>query len=354
MSGGRDPTRSSKRQARPCEAFPLMSRSRRPLALLALLFALFVLPGAADTEAAEVGLTAGKAVVLGVVEGVTEYLPISSTGHLLVTEMLLDVGTTEATEDAADSYVIAIQAGAILAVLVLYHERIRSMLLGLVGRDEVGRRLVTAVVVSFIPAAVIGLLFDDAIKERLFNVWAIAAAWAVGGVVVLYVSRAFLDSKADAAEAADPTPDDEFDPAETDETDRGGLASITIRQAAIIGAAQCLAMWPGTSRSLVTIVAAVLVGLSLPAAVEFSFLLGLATLGAATVYETAKNGGEIVDTFGVVNPLIGFAAAFVSAVVAIRWMVGYLQRHSFAIFGWYRIAVAALVVVLAVTGVIEA
>ena len=330
-----------------------MSGSRRPLALLALLFALFVLPGAAETDTAEAGLTAGKAVVLGVVEGVTEYLPISSTGHLLLTEQLLDVGTSDETEDAADAYVIAIQAGAILAVLVLYHERIRSMLLGVVGRDEVGRRLVVAVVVSFIPAAVIGFLFDDAIKDRLFNVWAVAAAWAVGGVVVLVVSRTFLDRKAEVAEAADPTPDDEFDPAESDETDRGGLSTITVTQAAVIGAAQCLAMWPGTSRSLVTIVAAVVVGLSLPAAVEFSFLLGLATLGAATVYETAKSGGEIVDTFGVVNPLIGFAAAFVSAVVAIRWMVGYLQRHSFAIFGWYRIALAALTVALAVTGVIE-
>lgn len=331
-----------------------MTRFRRPLALLTLLLALFVLPAASESGADDVALSAGQAVVLGVVEGVTEFLPISSTGHLLVTQNLMDVGTTEETEAAADSYAIVIQAGAILAVLVLYHERIRSMLLGVIGRDEVGRRITIAVVVSFVPAAVVGLLAEDAIKERLFGLYPIAAAWMVGGAIVLWVSRTFLDREAEEAEAVDPTPDDEFDPADSRETDRGGLATITVQQALIIGVAQCLAMWPGTSRSLVTIVAAVLVGLTLPAAVEYSFLLGLATLGAATVYESAKSGGEIVDTFGLAAPVIGFVAAFVSAVVAIRWMVGYLQRHSFAIFGWYRIAVGALVLVLAAAGVLEA
>jgi undecaprenyl-diphosphatase len=340
---------------------PEALRSARRVAALTLVLALvLVVPGAAaqggDGSAqerepvTENELTPAKALVLGVVEGLTEYLPVSSTGHLYVAEQLLDVGTTDETEEAAESYVIAIQAGAILAVLVLYWDRVRSMVLGLLGRDEAGRRLLLAVVTAFAPAVVAALLLEDVIKDVLFSVWGIVTAWAVGGVVVVFVARRLLDREAAEARLVDPTPDDEFDPAESDETDRGGLAFITTRQALIIGVAQCLAMWPGTSRSLVTIVAAVLVGLSLPAAVEFAFLLGLATLGAATVYETAGSGGEIVDQFGLATPLLGFVAAFVSAVVAVRWMVGYLQRHSFAIFGWYRIGIAAIVGSLAIAG----
>lgn len=310
--------------------------------------------GTTTTSDSPSELTPAKALVLGVVEGVTEYLPISSTGHLYVTGQLLGVGTTEETSEAADAYVIAIQSGAILAVLVLYHHRIRSMLAGLAGRDPAGRRVAIGVMAAFLPAAAAGLLLEDAIKGVLFGFWPIIAAWAVGGVAVIWVSHRYLDRAAEEAERADPTPDDPFDPAEELETDRGGLALLSLRQSFIIGAAQCLALWPGTSRSLVTIVAAVLVGLSLPAAVEFSFLLGLATLGAATAYEITKSGGEIVDTFGVTGPLIGFAAAFVSAVVAVRWMVGYLQRHSFAIFGWYRLVVAGVAAGLVLGGVVDA
>ena len=130
------------------------------------------------------------------------------------------------------------------------------------------------------------------------------------------------------------------------------LEQISVRTAAIIGAAQILALWPGTSRSLVTILAALFVGLSMPAALEFSFLLGLATLTAATLFETLKNGSELIDTFGILNPLIGFAAAFVSAMLAVRWLVGYLNRHGLELFGWYRIAVGALALVLLATGVL--
>jgi len=137
-----------------------------------------------------------------------------------------------------------------------------------------------------------------------------------------------------------------------EERHRPGLESITARQALIIGAVQVLALWPGTSRSLVTIIAALAVGLSLSAAIEFSFLLGLVTLGAATAYEGLKSGGEVVSTFGVLAPLVGMVVAFLSAVVAIRWMVTYLQRHSLAIFGWYRIGIAALTAALVITSII--
>jgi undecaprenyl-diphosphatase len=281
-------------------------------------------------ELAEAGdqLTAGNAIVLGVVEGVTEFLPISSTGHLLVTQRILDIGTTDGTKDVADTYAIAIQFGAILAVLFLYAHRVRTLVEGVVGRSDSGRRILVGLVLAFAPAVAIGLLFEPVIKERLLGTWQVIAAWAFWGVVTLFVS---------------------------DRWGRDGgtpLERITMRQGVLIGFAQVLAMWPGTSRSLVTILAALVLGLSLAAAVEFSFLLGLVTLGGATIYETLSNGATMFEAYGWVNPVLGLLAAFVSALVAVKWMVGYLQRHSFAIFGWYRLVVAGLAATLVLTDTI--
>jgi undecaprenyl-diphosphatase len=263
-------------------------------------------------------LTAGKAVVLGLVEGITEYLPISSTGHLHVTQRLLDIGETDATKDAADTYAITIQAGAIFAVLVLYRRRIVDVARGLVGRSDAGRRVLIALVLAFLPAAAFGVAFDDAIKDNLLDVGPIAAAWFVGALAIWFVVPRVRRG------------------------DGVDLDAITTRQAAIIGAAQVLALWPGTSRSLVTIIVALAVGLSMAAAVEFSFLLGLVTLTAATVYDGAQNGSDLIDTFGIATPLLGLVVAFVSAVVAVRWMVDYLQRRDLRIFAIYRVGVAAL------------
>jgi undecaprenyl-diphosphatase len=280
-----------------------------------------------DTTAAGNELTAGKAAVLGLVEGVTEFLPISSTGHLLVAQRLMNIGKTPDTKDAADAYAIAIQSGAILAVLLLYWRRIRSMAEGLVGRDPDGRRTLIGLIVAVIPAAVIGLALEGPIKHHLLEVGPVIAAWIVGGLVILLIAPRLMGSRHGVA-----------------------LEQITIRQALIIGLVQCLALWPGTSRSLVTILAALAVGLSLSAAVEFSFLLGLVTLGAATVFEVAKHGSTMIDAYGWVNPLIGFVVAFFAAAVAIKWMVGYLQHHSLAIFGWYRLVVAGVALILLATG----
>jgi undecaprenyl-diphosphatase len=299
------------------------------------------------------GLTPAKAIVLGLVEGVTEFLPVSSTGHLTVTQDLLGVGTATAQEkEAADAYAVVIQAGAILAVVVLYRHRIVSIFNGLLGRDPVGRRVLVGLVVAFLPAAVVGVVLESAIKKHLFGVGPVVAAWAVGGVVLLALSRrGFWETgdedpgaEAEVGEVADDDPPRRL---------RGRpLEAITVRSALIIGVAQILALWPGTSRSLVTIVAGLLVGLNLAAAVEFSFLLGLATLGAATALDAVKFGPDIVDVYGWQDPLLGFVVAFLAAVVAVRWMVTYLQRHSLAIFGWYRLGVAALVGVLLVAGVV--
>jgi undecaprenyl-diphosphatase len=293
------------------------------------------------------GLTPAKAVVLGLVEGITEFLPVSSTGHLTVTQDLLGLGTaTPQEKEAADAYAVVIQAGAILAVVVLYWHRIVSVVNGLLGRDPVGRRVLVALVVAFLPAAGVGVVLESTIKAHLFGVGPVIAAWAVGGVVLLWLSRRGF------WEPEDEGPDEER-PDGAPHRQRGlALEAITVRSALIIGVAQILALWPGTSRSLVTIVAGLLVGLSLAAAVEFSFLLGLATLGAATALDAVKFGPDIVDVYGWQDPLLGFVVAFLAAVVAVRWMVTYLQRHSLAIFGWYRLGVAALVGVLLVAGVV--
>jgi undecaprenyl-diphosphatase len=285
---------------------------------------------AAAGAAASNELTAAKAALLGFVEGVTEFLPISSTGHLLVTEKLIDVGQHASTKDAADTYTITIQAGAILAVVVLYWRRLREMALGAAGRDVEGRRVLNATLIAFVPAAIVGVVLEKAIRDRLFGVWPVIVAWAVGGVAILLFSRALHERGSFGAP----------------------LESITMRAAIIIGLAQVIALWPGTSRSMVTILAALAVGLSTDAALEFSFLLGLLTLGAATAFEALKHGKELVDTYGLLNPIIGFVVAFVTALVAVRWMVGYVRRHGLAIFGWYRIIVAAVVLVLLVTGAV--
>jgi len=297
------------------------------VAAVVLVFA--AAPALADVVVAtsSATLSVGQAVVLGLVEGLTEYLPISSTGHLIVTSRILGLPDSGKAGDALKSYEIAIQGGAILAVLFLYRHRFETMVDGLRNRSDEGRRLLVVLVVAFIPAAVLGLIGEKVIKEYLFGVPPVVAAWAVGGVLILVlVAKGVINRP-------------------------GGrpLESLTPRDAVVIGLAQVVAMWPGTSRSMVTIVAALLLGYSIVAAVEFSFLLGVVTLGAATVYSVLKDGKLMVDTFGLLTPLVGFVVAFFAAVVSVRWMVTYLQRHTLAVFGWYRLAIAALALVLLAT-----
>ena len=266
-----------------------------------------------------------QAFILGLVEGITEYLPVSSTGHLLLAQRLLGIPSST----ASDAFAISIQGGAILAVLGLYRARVASMVRGLLGQDETGKRLALNLIAAFIPAAVLGLLLEKIIKKYLFageawGLWPVVAAWFVGGIAILAVSW-WRKRKGDSPRAG------------------LSLEQLTLRMAVIVGVAQCLAMWPGVSRSLITIVGGVLVGLSLPAAVELSFLLGVVTLSAATAKDAWDNGAEMLAAYGPVPLAIGFFAAWVSAVLAVRWMVGYLKRHGMEIFGWYRVLLAIAV-----------
>jgi undecaprenyl-diphosphatase len=272
------------------------------------------------------GMSTAAAVLLGVIEGLTEWLPISSTGHLAVTQELLGIGGP-----AADSYAIAIQAGAILAVLGLYRARFASVIAGIRGRDPEGRRLLIALLVASLPAAITGLLLEDVIKANLFGIAPVIVAWFLGGIAILVVARRRRDVSPDAGRLLD---------------------TLRWRGALIIGLAQILALWPGTSRSLVTILAGTAIGLAVPAAVEFSFLLGFIVLGGATAYETLSSGAEMVAAYGYVTPLVGLVVAFVASVVAMRWMVAYLNRRGLGIFGWYRIAIAVVAGALLATGTI--
>lgn len=264
-----------------------------------------------------------KAVILGIVEGVTEYLPVSSTGHLILAQRAMGL-----EGEAANAYAICIQAGAIAAVLGLYHRRVRQGFAGIAGRDPAGRQLAINLIVAFVPAAVIGLLFDDRIEALLFGLWPIVTAWFIGGVAIIAWTR----------------------------LGRPGtlpLEGLGWRSALAIGLIQCLAMWPGTSRSLVTIIGGVGMGLALPAAVEFSFLLGLVTLTASTAYAGLKHSDVLLADIGVGPIFIGFITAAFAASAAVRWMVGWLQSRGMMVFAIWRIGLAIVVAALLLTGHLE-
>ena len=269
-------------------------------------------------------LSIPEALLLGIVEGITEFLPISSTGHLLVVGHLIGFGNGEASV-AADTYSIAIQFGAILAVMYLYRIRMWSMARGVFGADNEGRAVLIRLILAFFPAAFLGVVFGDALKEKLFGPVPVAIAWCVGGVVLLVWKQK---------------------PGTT------ALTNLSLRNALIIGLAQGLALWPGVSRSLVTLIAALALGLSMSAALEFSFLLGLLTLSAATFFDLSKHGSELVDQFGLLAPSVGFVCAFITALVAVKWMVAYLAGHSLRIFGWYRLGAGAVTGILLLTNVL--
>ena len=283
-------------------------------------------------------MTWWQAIILGVVEGLTEYLPVSSTGHLLVVQAMLGIGVeSPEAREAANAFAICIQAGAIIAVLGLYWRRVRQCAAGWAGKvgvgpgDAAGFRIGLNMLIAFMPAAVIGLLLDDLIEAKLFGTWPVVFAWFIGGVAILATAWWKRRQAGDQHEGSE-------------------LERMTGRMALLIGLIQCLAMWPGTSRSLVTIVGGVLVGMSLGAAVEFSFLLGVVTLLAATLYKAIDAGPVMLDAYGWGPMIVGSVAAWASAVAAVTWMVAYLKKHGMEVFGYYRIAIAIAVAVMLLSG----
>ena len=297
-------------------------------------------------------LSAMDAVILGVVEGVTEFLPISSTGHLIIATRVLGLesdqplagpdgqalwhkkpskenpaGEPLTIKLAADTYNIVLQAGAIAAVALLYWPRFVSMFRGLLGRDPIGLRLLINLVIAFIPAAVFGLLAHDWIDENLFS---------AGAVIVALIAGAFLMFFAEAwRKRSQPHP-----------AELTGIGELTTRSAAIIGLLQCVAMWPGTSRSMMTIVGGYFVGLDPRRSAEFSFLLGFVTLSAASLYKGYSSGASMIQVFGWSNAILGGVVAAITAAISVRFLVHWLTRHGLAVFAWYRLALAAVLVVV--------
>lgn len=281
------------------------------------------------------------AAVLGLVEGITEYLPISSTGHLIIASALMGLDSPPERKTAVDAFNIVIQGGAILAVLGLYWPRVLQMIKGLLGRDAAGLRLAINLIIAFIPAAILGVLFDDWIDARLFFAGPVLAALFLGGVFMIGIDRWKIRPHREGSEI---------------QTGRD-ITELRWTHALCIGLLQCVAMWPGTSRSMMTISGGVLVGLKPKQAAEFSFLLGLPTLGGACVLKLGKDitgdGPHMFDVIGFMPLLIGIAVATVSAALAVKWLVGFLTRHGLTVFGVYRIILCVVLGVLWYTGAVS-
>lgn len=252
------------------------------------------------------------AALLGVVEGLTEYLPVSSTGHLLLVSRWLDLHG-----EAVDSFDIVIQLGAILAVVVHYRALLLERASGLFKKEEASLQLFAAIAAGFVPTAAAGFLLRKAIKRLLFGPIPIAVALIAGGVLMIVWGK--LVKK----------------PGEG----LTGLQHVTPKRGFYIGLGQCLSLCPGASRSMCTILAGELTGLSSATAAEFSFLLGLPTLGAATLYEGMKARHALLHDVGAANIAIGLVVSFFVAWGVIAAFIRYLQRHSLAAFGVYRVAI---------------
>ena len=263
-----------------------------------------------------------KVLALGVVEGLTEFLPISSTGHLIIAGQLLGYGG-----DKAKVFDIVIQSGAMLAVVWEYRARFAALLPGL-NSAPAARRFATNLVVAFVPAAMLGLAFGGAIKQYLFHAVPVAAAFIAGGLIILWVERS---PRRVTVESVD---------------------DMTWQDALKVGLAQSFALIPGTSRSGATIIGGMLFGLSRRVATEFSFFLAVPTLMAAGAYDFYQH--RALFDAGDIGPFsVGFAVSFIAAFLCVRWLLRYIATHNFTAFAWYRIVFGVIVLATGYTGLVN-
>ncbi len=263
-----------------------------------------------------------KALIMGVVEGLTEFLPISSTGHLIVAGDLLGFN-----DDKAKVFEIVIQTGAMLAIVWEYRKRFMGVFAGLAG-DRAAQRFAGNLLLAFLPAACLGLAFGSLIKSHLFKPMPVALAFIVGGVIILWVERRRRVARVESVDDMD------------------------WRDALKVGCAQAFALIPGTSRSGATIIGGMLFGLSRRAATEFSFFLAVPTLVAAGAYDLWKHRGLLsFDDLGMFA--VGSVAAFLAAFICVRWLIRYVATHDFTPFAWYRIAFGFVVILTAYTGMVN-
>ena len=263
-----------------------------------------------------------SALILGIVEGLTEFLPVSSTGHLILVGQLLGF-----TGEKAKVFMIAIQLAAIFAVVWEYRARLSHVATTL-HTEPASRRLAVNLMVGFLPAAVLGFLFYKEIKAYLFNPIVVASALVIGGVLILWAERRRHTV--------------------TTET----VDDLNWRRALTVGFAQALAMIPGTSRSGATIIGGLFLGMSRRAAAEFSFFLAIPTMFAATAYDFYKNW-RLFDVQDIPLFAIGGGAAFVSALIAVRTLIKFVSRHDYTVFAWYRIVFGGVVLATAYTGLVD-
>ncbi|MFM0360384.1 undecaprenyl-diphosphate phosphatase [Paraburkholderia sediminicola] len=272
-------------------------------------------------------LLACKALILGVVEGLTEFLPVSSTGHLIVAGSLLNF-----TDEHAKTFDVVIQLGAILAVCWEFRRRIGSVVVGLPSRPD-ARRFALNVIIATIPAIVLGLLFEKAIKAALFSPVPVAFALVAGGVVILW-AEARQRARGDVAARVQSVDD------------------LSPLDALKVGLAQCFALIPGMSRSGSTIIGGMLFGLERRVATEFSFFLAIPIIFGATAYELYKDWHLLsADALG--SFALGFVAAFISAFACVRWLLRYIAAHDFTVFAWYRIGFGLLILLVGYSGALS-
>jgi undecaprenyl-diphosphatase len=272
-------------------------------------------------------ITLMQAAIMGLVEGITEYLPVSSTGHLILVNHWLGIrgnpNLTAEQLDAIEAFEIVIQSGAIIAVIYAYIDKVKLMFDGIIGKNIAGRKLFINVVAAFIPAMVIGFGLHKIIKTYLQQEWPTVFALAAGGVAMIVWDRSKTAIKR--------------------RHNGRNIENLDVRDAIKIGLLQCVAMWPGTSRSMMTILGGQWVGLSPVAAAEFSFLLGLPTLLAATAFKALKDGHHLVNHIGYDAMGVGLAVAAVSAFICVKGLIAWLSKHGLQPFGWYRLVLAVVV-----------
>ena len=298
----------------------------------------------AATAATELSLR--DAIILGLVEGITEFLPISSTGHLIIANNALGLeGTTPLTDAtgqplwykkpsakrpegvpltltlAANTYAVVIQVGAIAAVVLIYWAQLIGILRGLLGKNAAGVRLLRNIILAFLPCALLGFTLSEWL-DSLFSIKAVVVALISGAVLMFAAERWRRDQPSSATLHREPS-------------------DLTAKQSLTIGLMQCLALWPGTSRSMVTMVGGYFAGLSPARAAEFSFLVGLPTLTGAALYKGYKSGPAMIEVFGWPHVLVGALVAAVSAALAVKFLVAYLTRRGLGVFAIYRLLLAA-------------
>lgn len=280
------------------------------------------------------------AIILGIVEGITEFLPVSSTGHLIIAASLLGMTDNGEFKRALDGYLIIIQGAALLAIVGLYWPRMKQMLLGLLGRDDLGRKLLINILIAFLPIFLLGPLLHMLIMSRLFHTGPVLAGLFLGGVWMIWIDyrRKQLGEEQFSLD----------------------IDHMTWKHALGVGMFQLLSLWPGTSRAMMTIAGGIMLGMRPAKAAEFSFLLGLPTIAGAMAYQIGRewlllDDAEVpsmIDQLGLWPMLLGAVVTVISAALAVKWLVTFLSSHGLSLFGWYRIALCIVMGSLLFSGLI--